>query len=121
MDAAIVESPNVRNIGFSELEWTDKNPDPVYEGWMLDENLTESYVEELSAFRFDIDNAVDYNYRIYVKDDEGSDKKHVRVYTKPVIGPPALWTLIKEGKLNDDGRIEWYSFDKEVTSLLELV
>ncbi|HMA82891.1 MAG TPA: hypothetical protein VKP59_01545, partial [Candidatus Thermoplasmatota archaeon] len=64
---------------------------------------------------------VDYNYRIYVKDDEGSDKKHVRVYTKPVIGPPALWTLIKEGKLNDDGRIEWYSFDKEVTSLLELV
>lgn len=121
MDAAIVESPDVRNIGFSELEWTDKNPDPVYEGWMLDENLTESYVEELSAFRFDIDNAVDYNYRIYVKDDEGSDKKHVRVYTKPVIGPPALWTLIKEGKLNDDGRIEWYSFDEQVTTRMNLI
>lgn len=121
MDAAIVESPDVRNIGFSELEWTDKNPDPIYEGWILDENLTEAYAEELSSFRFDIDNAVDYNYRIYVKSVENGKNIHVRMYTKPVIDPPALWTLIKEGELKDDGIIKWYSFDDEVNNLLELI
>ena len=121
MDAAIVETPDVRNIGFSELEWTDKNPDPVYEGWMLDENLTEEYVEDLSAFRFDIDNAMDYNYRIYVKSSENGENKHIRIYTKPVIDPPALWTLIKEGELKDNGSIELYSFDDEVNVLLELI
>ena len=121
MDAAIVESPDVRNIGFSELEWTDKNPDPVYEGWMLDENLTKEYVEELSAFRFDIDNAIDYNYRIYVKSIENGKNKHIRIYTKPVIDPPALWTLIKEGELKDDGRIKLYSFDEQVSTLTNLI
>jgi hypothetical protein len=121
MDAAIVESPDVRNIGFSELEWTDKNPDPIYEGWILNENLTEAYVEELKTFRFDIDNAVDYNYRIYVKSVENGKNTHVRIYTKPVIDPPALWTLIKEGELKDDGSIEWYSFDEEVCNLMDLI
>ena len=121
MDAAIVETPDVRNIGFSELEWTDKNPDPVYEGWMLDENLTKEYVEELSAFRFDIDNAIDYNYRIYVKSIENGKNKHIRIYTKPVIDPPALWTLIKEGELKDDGRIKLYSFDEQVSTLTNLI
>jgi len=66
MDAAILESPKIRNVGFEEFEWTDKDPDPLYGGWELDKNLTEEFKPELSELRFDIGNAVDYDYRIYV-------------------------------------------------------
>ena len=121
MDAAILESPDIRNVGFSEFEWTDKNPDPVYDGWELDEELKEKYKQDLSELRFDIDNAVDYNYRIYVKTDEDSKYKNIRIYTKPVIDPPALWSLIAEGEIDSEDTLEIYSFENEIDQILKML
>jgi hypothetical protein len=123
MDASILESPDIRYGTFDNFEWTDKDPDPVYSGWKYDENLTEDYSDEFEDLRFDIDNAVDYYYRIYVKTDDNTEKgREIRIYTKPEVKPiPALWTLIKEGELKDDGSIEWYSFDDKVCNLLDLI
>jgi len=122
MDAAILESPKIRYGTFEDLEWNDKNPDPVYFGWILDENLTEKYRSMLCDLRFDIDNAVDYNYRIYVKTDETQKSRDVRIYTKPIIEPPAIWSLITEADLNvEDNTLEFYSFDMVYKELLDLL
>lgn len=120
-DAAILESPDIRNVGFSEFVWTDKNPDPVYSGWDLDENLTEKYEPELSELRFDMDNAVAYNYRIYVKDNGDKQARTIRIYTKPVIDPPCLWALIGEGDIDSEGNLNLYSFDNQVEQVLEMI
>ena len=124
MDAAILESPDIRNVGnFEPFEWTDKDPDPVYSGWEYDENLTEEFKQELSELRFDMDNAVEYNYRIYVKTDDIQEGRDIRIYTKPDVKPiPALWSLIGEGQLDaEEDTLEIYSYKDQVEQILEMI
>jgi len=118
MDAAIVESPRMREETFDDFIWTDKNPDPIYQGWEYDKNLTEEYKQYFSELRFDIDNAVAYDYRVYVKTDESADGRTIRIYTKPVVKPmPALWSLLAEGGLDKDHNLSLYSYDQEVEEI----
>jgi hypothetical protein len=120
LDAAILESPKIRYGTFEEFEWSDKNPDPLYSGWNLDENLSEKYKPMLRNLRYDIDNAVDYNYRIYVKTDDSQKGRDVRIYTKPSIEPPALWSLIAEADLDkEDNTLEFYSFNMMYKKLID--
>ena len=121
MDAAILESPKIRNGTFEDFEWTDKDPEPVYDGWVYNENLTGEFEHELSELRFDIDNAVDYYYRIYVKTDEDEKDRNIRIYTKPNVKPiPALWTLIGEGELDiTENNLELYSFNQLFEELIK--
>jgi len=123
MDAAILESPNIRYGTFENFTWTDKDPDPVYSGWEYDENLTTKFNQDLSGLRFDIDNAVEYNYRIYVKTDDTQEDNVIRIYTKPNVKPmPALWSLIAEADLNITGEtLEFYSFDSIYQGILEML
>jgi hypothetical protein len=121
MDAAILESPKIRYGTFEEFEWNDKNPDPVYSGWKLDENLTEKYLAMLCDLRFDMDNAVGYDYRIYVKTDESQKGRDVRIYTKPFIEPPAIWSLIAEADLNRaDNTLDFYCFNTIYQETLDM-
>jgi len=123
MDAAIVESPKMRDLTFDYFEWTDKDPDPLYSGWELNDQLTEIHESMLSKLRFDIDNAIGYSYRIYVQTDEGQKGRNVRIYTKPNVKPiPAIWSLIAEVNLNRmDNTLEFYSFDKAYQDLLDMI
>lgn len=120
MDQAIVETPIIRTSGdFEDFVWTDKNPDPVHSGWDLDENLTREYGSKLEKMRFDIDNAVSYEYRIYIKTNGQSERKDVRIYTKPSIEPPAIWSLIAEGEIDvKNDALILYSFDGIYQELL---
>ncbi|MFH1014224.1 MAG: hypothetical protein V1769_06960, partial [Thermoplasmatota archaeon] len=122
MDQAILESPKIRNVGFSEFIWTDKNPDPVYSGWELDENLTDKNEQMSSALRFDIDNAFEYDYRIYSRTDEKNDTRDIRIYTKPSIKPPSLWTLIAEGNFDKNENIlTLYSFNQLYEEIINMI
>ncbi len=122
MDAAILESPKIRYGTFEEFEWNDKNPDPVHSGWELDENLTEKYRSMLCSLRFDIDNAAEYDYRIYVKTDITQKGRDIRIYTKPVIEPPAIWSLIAEADINrEDNTLEFYCFDTIYQEILDMI
>lgn len=122
MDAAILESPKIRDVGFEEFIWTDKNPDPVHSGWELNLTLTEKYESMLSNLRFDIDNAHEYFYRIYVKANGDQKGRDVRIYSKPDIEPPSLWTLIAEADLNEvDNTLEFYSFECAYQDLLDIL
>lgn len=121
MDASILESPQIRYGTFDDFEWVDKDPDPVYDGWIYDENLTEKFKQEFSALRFDIDNAEKYAYRIYQKTDETEQGRGIRIYAKPNVKPiPSLWSLIAESQLegNDDS-LELYSFQQIYDELLQ--
>jgi len=76
----------------------------------------------LCDLRFDMDNAVDYDYRIYISTDDAQKGRDVRIYTKPSIEPPALWSLIAEAHLNkDDDTLEFYSFDVIYNELLDMI
>jgi hypothetical protein len=124
MDAAILESPKISSGNFEEFNWTDKDPDPVYDGWRYDEDLTTQIKQGLSELRFDINNAVDYDYRIYLKIDDTKEGRGIRIYTKPNVKPmPALWSLIAETEgSNTQGKtLEIYSFDTIYQELLEML
>ena len=123
MDASILESPKIRDGTFEDFEWTDKDPEPVYGGWEYDENLTEEFKQELSELRFDIDNAVDYDYRIYVKTDDTQEGRIIRIYTKPDVKPiPSLWSLIGEGQLEtEENTLNFYSYDLQFEEVLERI
>ena len=124
IDSSILESPYVRYGTFENYEWTDKDPDPVHSGWEYDENLTEDFANQLSGLRFDIDNAVDYYYRVYVKtDDNTGQDRGIRIYTKPEIKPiPAVWTLIGEGQLSaEEKTLEIYSYEDQVEHVLSML
>jgi hypothetical protein len=123
MDAAILESPDIRNVGFEEFVWTDKDPEPLYGDWEFDEDLTKEFLSQLSDLRFDIDNAVDYYYRIYVKTDNDVQGRDFRVYTKPDVKPmPAIWSLIAEGNFNsEENTIEFYSCANQVDEILQML
>jgi len=121
MDASILESPKIRDGTFEDFEWTDKDPEPVYGGWVYDENLTDQFEQELSELRFDIDNVIEYNYRIYVKTHDAQEGRGIRIYTKPNVKPiPALWTLIGEGELDiTENNLELYSFNQLFKELIK--
>lgn len=124
MDSPILESPDIRNIGFEEFVWTDKDPEPVYKGWEYDQNLTEELMDQLTeSLKFDMDNAIDYYYRIYVKTDEDEQGRDVRIYTKPEIKPsPSLWTLIAEGNIDTEtNTLDIYSYNNQVEQIKEMI
>ena len=76
----------------------------------------------LCDLRFDIDNAVGYDYRIYFKTDDSQKGRDVRIYTKPRIEPPAIWSLIVEADLNKaDNTLEFYCFDTIYQETLDMI
>ncbi len=111
MDASILESPTIET--FEDIEWVDKDPEPIYNGWYYDENLTNILLSDVLKMKYDINNAVSYDYRIYLKEDLDQQGRFVRIYTKPNVKPiPALWSLIAEGDLEITGQtLTFYSFD----------
>ena len=125
IDAAMLESPDIRNLGFEEIIWTDKDPEPVYSGWEYDENLTEEFENQLkdSNLRFDLDNAADYYYRIYVKTDENEQGRDLRIYVKPGVKPvPAHWELIAEGNIDEEkNTLDLYSREEQINHIYKLI
>jgi hypothetical protein len=123
MDASILESPQIRYGTFDDFEWIDKDPDPIYDGWVYEKNLTEKFKQDFSALRFDIDNAVEYNYRVYIKTDETEQGRGIRIYAKPNVKPiPSLWSLIAECHFEEnDNDFEFYSFQQIYNELLQYI
>ncbi|MDG6218561.1 MAG: hypothetical protein QCI00_03875, partial [Candidatus Thermoplasmatota archaeon] len=109
IESNVIEDP------FLELPGTDRMVDldvkPVSEyanGWEYDENLTKEYLSFWKSHSF-VEN-VRCDYRVYVSTDETTlrheDQKNVRIYAKPDVEPTyALWSLIAEATLDQDGMI----------------
>jgi hypothetical protein len=123
-DSEAVEEPMLDT--FEDFNKVDKFPEPVYKTWVYHENLTNEFKEDLSIFKFDIDNAPEYEYRIYVPTeckDLKEDNIRFRVYVKPMIKPiMSRWILIEEGNLNtEEHELEFYSYDTLHAEVLEQI
>jgi hypothetical protein len=105
---------------FEDFEIINKEPEPVYDGWEYNENLTKQFKQELFSHKYDIDNAR-YEYRLYVKTTSNGSDRNIRVYVKPLIKPVvSVWSLIAEAELNIDGEIiEFYSYNDLIDEVLK--
>lgn len=119
-DSEAYEEPTLDT--FEDFKRVDKEPEPVYKTWVYDENLTQKYSEEISLLSHDIGNA-DLDYRVYVESEENDKRLDVRIYTKPLVKPvTTVWTLIGEGQIDmDEATLEFYSFDLQYDTILELL
>ena len=119
-DSEAYEEPTLDT--FEDFERVDKEPEPVYKTWVYDENLTQKYNEEISLLSYDIGNA-NLDYRIYVESERNDKKLDVRIYTKPLVKPvTTLWSLIGEGQVDmDENTLEFYSYDLQYETKLELI
>jgi len=104
IDTEAVEEPIDET--FEDFEIIDKEPEPVYRDWTYDENLTNKYLSEIKHYVV-FDNA-ECDYRIYVNRDTGDVRGYVKPQVEPVL---AIWSLVVEGKLNNDGTIDFYQFE----------
>jgi hypothetical protein len=97
---------------FEDLEVVDEEPGVLLDGWVLDENLTQKYRDELKKLVFieDIDVVVEAYIRICDNDQQPSDR-NLRVYARPKIDPFPIsggWSLVGEGYVDSEGNIHFY-------------
>jgi hypothetical protein len=82
----------------------DENVSIKLEGWKYSKEVTDKYIEIVSDW-FQGD-AAKYNWNVYVKidNDVSLSNRNIRVYVRPKV-PISVWSLFKEGYLNDKGTI----------------
>ena len=112
---------------FEDFEVIDKDPGVYVVGWKYDENLTQTYENELKALHYGIDE-MDANLQVHVKTDANAAQqpsdRNIRVYAKPQIEPFPInggWTLAGEGYLEDDGTVQFFSIQDRIEEVRELI
>jgi hypothetical protein len=114
IDSNAMEDPEIEPPGKDRL--IDENPEPTDNKWIYEMNLTERYEMEISKMCF-VEN-VDFEIRLYIESNNGMENKSVRLYAKPDVYPTyAIWSLISEGILKQDGTIDFYSMDEIIDNL----
>jgi len=109
IEANAVEDPIIEPPGKERL--INETVEPLQGDWILDKNLTKTYASVFS----DIVNVknMDVEYRVYVFDNDSTiqnEQPIIKVFARPDIFPTyAEWSLITDGKITEDGKIELYS------------
>jgi hypothetical protein len=116
VDATSIEEP-VDNT-FEDIEVVDKNPSISLKGWTYDQNLTNQYANKLTSLA-KVKNAK-CDIIIYSTNEESGNGRNIRIYAKPNVSPPthAVWSLIAEGNLDTNGKVQFYSAEKIIKDLM---
>ena len=102
---------------FEDIEEVRKNPTPSLEGWTYDETLTNQYVNKLTTLA-KAKNAKS-DIMIYKAEEVSDSGRNIRIYAKPNVHPAyALWSLIAEGNLDTDEKIQFYSEEKIIADIM---
>ena len=82
----------------------DENVGIKLEGWSFSEDLTQKYVVTISDWS--PVNPIKCSWRVYIKTDEdvSLNDRNIRIYDKPIV-PFSVWSLFKEGYLDEEGKI----------------
>ncbi len=91
---------------------------PPDKNWVYDENLTDEYISEVSKFSF-VKNA-GCEFRIYVNRNISYNDSmyNIKIYAKPKVEPTyAIWSLIKEGYLDEENQIHFYDIKQIIEDL----
>ena len=112
MEDPLIEAPGTDRIVF-------ENFSPTNDKWMLDENLTNKNSGILKKMCY-VKN-VNYDINVYVPVNStvaNSKDRNVLVFAKPDTGATySEWSLISEGKLNEDNTLVFYSQQNIIDSL----
>ena len=104
---------------FDDWKYIDKYQGVQLEGWLLDQNLTIKFSNQLTSLAT-VKNT-DYDVKIHVKTESIENENNVRIYVKPNVEPvQVVWVLVAEGKLDPEGKIEFYSQKSVMESIGEI-
>lgn len=101
---------------FEDFEVVDDYPGVILESWGYDANLTGAYEMELKDLA--IVKNTDVSVQLYVKNNTEGGKRNLRVYAMPDVYPThAQYSLIAEGRVNENNTIQLYNPDEYIESI----
>lgn len=110
IDSNAVEDPIIEPPGTDRL--INESPEPLWNGWVIDENITIEYSNILRSM-YCVKNVNNVDLRAYVSENINvdSESKHIaKIYAKPDTGATySQWSLIAEGKVDQNGTVSFYS------------
>lgn len=118
IDVPSYEEPSDEN--FEDFEIVNDYPGVIAKGWKFDENLTHEHSKEFEEFAL-LKNA-DVDIQIFLKKDANENEYNLRIYAKPKVEPVfAVYSLIAEGNIDGEGKIEFYSEHELIESVKESI
>jgi len=107
IDVCTYEEPETEN--FEDFTIVDDYPGVILEGWDYDEELTERHEEYLKDLA--IVKTTDVKVQVFRKTGQEQKKTSViKIFARPIVAPVhAVWSLIAEGEINNNGIIYIYS------------
>ena len=114
-EEAFFEPPCVDKIVNETLEFE-------LHGWEYDKELSEQFMSMFSGES--PASPADVDWFVFVKTDEAKQKSNrtIRVYAQPLVNPTySSLTLSFEGYLDDEENIIFYSLQKEIDNILQLI
>jgi len=98
---------------FEDFEIVNDYPGVILEDWELIEEMNSNVENEIN----DLVNVKNTDIKISVYKEKDGDK--IRIYAMPEVEPThAVWSLVSEGELNEDGDVEFYSLYDEYKNYL---
>jgi len=104
---------------FEDFEIVNDYQGVQLKGWVYDENLTNSYREQLTHLVY-VKNA-DCDIRVYINTEKRLDTlQDIRVYAMPNVSPThTLWSLVAQGTLTANQEISFYSLQKLIDDVMK--
>jgi len=115
IDMVAYEEPT--DESFEDFEVVDDYPGVILQGWRYDANLTGIYETECRDLAVVKNTGV--TIQIYVKNESVNEsERNIRIYAMPNVYPThAEYSLIAEGRLNEDGAIILYNPDEYINEI----
>jgi hypothetical protein len=106
---------------FEDFEVVIDYPGVILRGWDYNEELTNKYQEQLLSLSY-VKNT-DSKIRIYTKTEKNEDnERNLRVYGIPNVYPTfAMWSLVAEGYLDAEDKIQLYLQQELIEDVKELI
>jgi len=118
LDVPFYEEPSDEN--FEDIEVVNEYPGVIEEGWIYDENLTKKYSKEFKKMAM-VKNT-DVDIKVFVKPSASKNEYNLRIYAKPKVEPVfAVWSLVEEGYVDENGTISFYSQQDMINEIKEAI
>jgi hypothetical protein len=118
IEANAIEDPSLELPGTNRLVYDV--PDPLGDGWTLDENLTMDHLAMIRKMSYQEN--VNCDYRVYIENqtmNETSNMTIIRIYAKPDTGGTySQWSLISMGLMDEGQVFSFYSQQELIDEMM---
>jgi len=101
----------------SKINYVDEGFDSNETGYIYDENLTRDIIDSMGGYSPVDPITVEWAALKLVEEDKYPQLKEVKILVKPN-SPRGVWILFSEGKLDSNGKIQFYSQEEIIKNIV---